>query len=97
MEATAHLDPSPSAAERALLSLVNPSLAARQGVLALPLYYAGLAPGVGVSVACATGPSAPVWVFNATVGGDARGGVYDVMVPYDLPPRSYAMFTVTVA
>ena len=97
VEATAHLDPSPSAAERALLSLVNPTLAARQGVLALPLYYAGLAPGVGVSVACATGPSAPVWVFNATVGGDARGGVYDVMVPYDLPPRSYAMFTVTVA
>jgi hypothetical protein len=98
VEATAHVDASPSAGERALLSLFNPAGSPRQGVLALPLYYAGLAPGVGVSLACTTSPGAPLqWVLNATVGGDGRGGVYDVIVPYTLPPRSYALFIVTVA
>ena len=98
VEATAHVDASPGAHERALLSLFNPTPRALQGVVALPLYYAGLAPGAGVSVASAQGPvAAPAWAFNATVGVDARGGVYDVMVPYSLPPRSYAMFVVTAA
>ena len=96
VEATAHVDASPAAGERALLSLFNPAGTPRQGALALPLYYAGLAPGAGVSVACTTSPSAPLqWAFNATVGADARGGVYDVMIPFALPPKSYALFIVT--
>ena len=98
VEATAHLDASPGAAERCLLSLFNPTQSALSGKVALPLYYAGLAPGQVVSVLSAGAPAGqPAWLLNATVGADPEGAIYEVMVPYALAARSYALFLVTNA
>lgn len=39
------------------------------------------------------GGGAPVWVRNATVSWDAEGGVYEVVITYDLLGRSYGLFS----
>lgn len=85
-------------AERALAVLYNPSLAAAAGTLELPLYYAGFPPGAAVAVSRVfQGPAPPSWVRNATVGEGGAAEAYAVLVPFSLPPRSYAMFSVAAA
>lgn len=85
-------------AERALAVLYNPALAPASDTLELSLYYAGFAPGAAVVVSRVfPGAAPPVWVLNATVGEGGAAEAYSVLVPFALPPRSYAMFSVSAA
>ena len=85
-------------AERALAVLYNPSLAAAAATLELPLYYAGFPPGASVSISRVfQGSAPPAWVRNATAGEGGAAEAYSVLVPFSLPPRSYAMFSVSAA
>lgn len=95
-EAVVHVDPSPSAAERALVSLVNPTAGALPSAVAVSLYYAGLAPGASVSIhRVFPGSAPPVLLRTATVGSDG-GGLFDVLIDAGaLAPQSYALFTIT--
>lgn len=94
-EATAFLLNS-DAAERAFVAAFNPSNRTLADALAVPLYYAGIAPGTAVSIwAVAPGQPAAL-VRNATVGSDGAG-ILEVSVPLSLGPLSYAFFSVTLA
>ena len=98
VEGVLHVDPDPAAAERALLSLVNPTAGALPGAVDVALYYAGFAPGSRVAISrVLPGGAPPTLLRTATVGADG-GGVFDVRVdPGDLPPRSYAVFAFSSA
>lgn len=99
VESVAHVDPAaPPGGERALLSLLNPTAGALPSALALPLYYAGFAPGAQVQLwRVLPGGAPPQLLRTATVGSEG-GGVYDVAVDVGLlPPRSYALVAVTAA
>ena len=98
VEGVVHVSPDPAAAERAFLSLVNPTAAALPSAVDVPLYYAGFAPGARVSISrVRPGGAPPTLLRTATVGADG-GGLFDVRVDAgDLPPRSYALFAISAA
>ena len=99
-EATAFLSPLPTATERAYVSVYNPTNSTQTASLMVPLYYSGLPPMTAVSIwqvgpNLGRGPAGSRFVRNATVGADG-GAIYDVSVPLDLPPVSYALYVITL-
>ena len=97
VEGVVHVDPTvPIPTVRAFLSLINPTAGALAGATYVPVYYAGLQPGAQVTIyRVLPGNAPPTLLRTATVGTDG-GGLFDVLVdPGDLPPRSYALFTIT--
>ena len=95
-EATAHLLSDPSATERAFVSVYNPTSASLSDTLAVSLYYAGIAPGQSVTVTAVAPGTKPAAPTTHTVGQDG-GAVYDVMIPLQLQPTSYALYVVALA
>lgn len=84
--------------ERALAILYNPTPVPSSDTLELPLYYAGFSPGAAVTVSRVyPGTASPTWVLDTTVGEAGAAEVYSILVPIDLPPQSYAMFSVSAA
>ena len=84
--------------ERALAVLYNPTLEPAADTLELPLYYAGFAPGAAVVVSRVfPGDAPPERVLSTTVGEMGDAEAYSILVPFALPPRTYAMFSVSAA
>jgi hypothetical protein len=100
LEAVVHVDADAAAPVRALLAVVNPTGVAQAATVAVPLYYAGLAPGARVNVstvspANGSGTAAPVFIRTAVVG--VQGAFTDVPVAVDVPARAYSLFILEVA
>jgi len=96
-EASAFLNPQPTATERGFVSVYNPINATTTTNLYVPLYYANIKPMTVVSI-YQVGPNINnqnIFIRNATVGDDG-GSIYDIMIPLNLPPYSYALFVVNV-
>eukprot|EP01043_Picozoa_sp_COSAG02_P030944 COSAG02_NODE_1999_length_10148_cov_15.105483_6_plen_77_part_00 len=76
--------------------MFNPSQESIQTNVTVPMYYSGLASGSTVTVALDN-------VSTGSGGGTAHaigregGGLYDIAVPVQLPPASYAVFKINSA
>ena len=92
LEATAHLDATPGAAEQAFLSVYNPSADAISDSIAVSLYSAGLGPGTDVSVTQVF-PHAPPGAPMVQALGES-GGLFDIVVPVTVAPNSFALFSI---
>ena len=90
-EAIAYMQPSSS---DSIVSVFNPSQEAIRANVTVPLYYSGLAHGSTVNVAT-------VALSTGTGGGAAHvvgqegKGMFDIVLPCELPPASYAIFKLT--
>ena len=102
LEAVVHLSADDSAPTRALVSLFNPTRRTLRQNVSVPLYYAGLAPGVEVRVAQLPGPSLPglppptvAAPANYTLGS-GNAALYSIVLPIVQAPSSYSMFSISV-
>ena len=101
IEATLSATADASAPERAIITVVNPTLELLSTNISAPLYYAGLAPGHKVRLEVlnpgwkgAHGGLANVVKPTHTVGEGSS--LYDIAIPVSLKPSSYAIFLVSV-
>ena len=74
-------------------AVFNPSKEVIQTNVTVPMYYAGLASGSTVTVALDNVSTGTGGGTMHTVGHEG-GGLYDISVPVQMPPASYAVFKI---
>ena len=91
-EAIAYMQPSSS---DSIVSVFNPSQEAIRANVTVPLYYSGLAHGSTVNVATVALSTGAGGGAAAHAVGQEGKGMFDIVLPCELPPASYAIFKLT--
>ena len=91
-EAIAYMQPSST---HSIVSVFNPSQEAIHANVTVPLYYSGLAHGSTVNVATVALSTGTGGGAAAHVVGQDGKGMFDIVLPCELPPASYAIFKLT--